>query len=144
MVGEVFEQDARVLGLHFGQAIKVGAWHRFEIAAHVRNVHLGGGGPLLEVAQNLGGFVVHRTNQAMLLTPAFEVDGVALNSQPSRQSRNVAERPIGLFFVADRTKRVHVTVNAIVTKWLPRRSIRHTRTVPARPRRRASWPPVCG
>ena len=54
VVEEVLEQDAGVLRLHLGEAVRIGRRDGCEVSWAVRAMDLGGCGPLLEVAEDLG------------------------------------------------------------------------------------------
>ena len=87
---DVLEQDAGVLGLHLGQPLRIGRRHRQEVAAHVGLVRLGGGRPLLEVAEDLGRLVVEGTHQPVLGAAALEPHPVVAHDEPARRG---AARP---------------------------------------------------
>lgn len=116
MVGDVFEQDARVLRLHLGEAVFVGFRDRLEVASEVGGVDLRRGRPLLEIAENLGGFVVECALHAVGAATSLEVDDAVSVCEPAREPLHLCQRPVGLFVVALWAERVHVAVHAVVAQ----------------------------
>ena len=105
-LGDVGQQDARVLGLHLGQAAQVRRRDGIEVACHVGGVGLGRRRPLLQVGEDLRVFVVHRAHQTVGGAGPFEPDPAVAGGQPARQPGDVGERPVRLLGVAVRTERV--------------------------------------
>ena len=119
VVEQVLQQDAGVLGLHLRQAVGVRRGHGRVVAGDVGGVHLGRGGPLLEVGEDLGRLVVQRADQAVGGAAALQPDPVVALDQPAGEALHLGERTVGLLLVAQRAERVDVAVDPVAPQRHP-------------------------
>ncbi len=138
VVEEVLEQDARVLGLHLGQALGVRGRDRGEVAAAVRRVHLRRRRPLLEVGQDLGRLVVQRADQAVPGAPALQPDPPVALHEPPGEALHLGEGPVGPLLVAQRAEGVDVAVDAVAAQRHPGSGACRRRRVHAATRSRST------
>ena len=118
-LGDVFEQDAGVLGLHFRQPALVGRRDRVEIARHVRDVRLRRSRPLLQIGKDLRVFVVEGAHQPVGRAASFQPHALVAHGEPSAQTCDVAERTVGPLVMAVGAECVDVAVNSVAPKAHP-------------------------
>ena len=118
-LGDVFEQDAGVLGLHFRQATLVGGRDRVEIAGDIRDVRLRRSRPLLQVLKDFRVLVVKGAHQPVGRAASLQPDALVAHREPPAETRDVAQRPVRPLVVALRAECVDVAVNSVAPKAHP-------------------------
>src|SRR4029077_14056661 len=116
LLGDVLEQDAGVLRLHFAQPREIGGGYGRGGARRVGGVLLGRRGPLLEVAEDLGGFVVQGDDPAVLRAAPHQPDAAVFFREVAAEALHRGERGLGLLVVTFRAEGVDVAVQAIAAQ----------------------------
>ena len=114
LLGDLFQQNAGVLRLHLAEPVQVGGGDRIVVPECVRRVHLGRRGPFLEVAEDLGDFIVQRDHLPVPGAAAHQPDLAVLLGQVAAEPRHEAERPIGMLAVTRGAERYDVAQDAEV------------------------------
>src|SRR5437762_4677160 len=113
LFSDFFQQDAGVLRLHLAEPSEVGGGNRIKVPGRVRRVQLGRRGPLLEVAQDLGGLVVQRDDLPMPGAATYEPDLAVLLGEIAAQALHLGERAVGGFAMALGAEGHHITEDAV-------------------------------
>jgi hypothetical protein len=120
---DVLDEDAGVLGVQLGQAVRVGLRHRQPVAPVVGGVLLGRRGPSLEMAQDLDRLVVEGADQAVLRAAALQPHPAGpVDREPPRQPPDLLQRTHRVGLVTGRAERADVAMD-------PHVSQRHTGAV---------------